>query len=94
MLRRDPGVVGERGARHDQQVGLVHQPARDRRSAAPQDATAERVGIRDQALGLERGHDGRAEPLGQSTDLPGGLPGAVADDQLWVPKTYATRRYS
>ena len=31
----DAGVVGERGAEHEQQVGLVHHRARDRGAGAP-----------------------------------------------------------
>ena len=46
----DAGVVGERGADHEQQVGLVHEPARDRRAAAAEDAAAERMVVGDLAL--------------------------------------------
>ena len=38
---------------------LVHQPARDRRAAAPEHAGAERVVVGDEALGLERGEHRR-----------------------------------
>ena len=85
LVRRDPGVVGEGGADHDQQVGLVHQPARHRRAAAAEHPGAQRVGVRDQALGLERGQDRRVEPLGQAAERPGGLPGAVPGDQHRPP---------
>ena len=40
MAGVDAGVVGERRAEHEQQVGLVHDPARDRRAAAAEHAAA------------------------------------------------------
>ena len=61
----DAGVVGERGAHHQEQVGLVHEPARDGRAAASQHAAAERVVVGDQSLALEGGQHRRVEPLGQ-----------------------------
>jgi hypothetical protein len=85
FVRRDPGVIGKRGADHDQQVGLVHQPARYGRAAAAEHSGAQRVGVRDQALGLEGGQDRRVEPLGEAAERPGGPPGAVPGDQHRAP---------
>ena len=46
----------------------------------PSTPGAERVGVGDQALGLERGQHRRAEPLGERRDLASRAAGAVADD--------------
>ena len=65
LVRRDAGVVRERRAEHDQQVGLVHEPRRDRRAAAAEHAARERVIVGDDALGLERRGDRRVQALGE-----------------------------
>lgn len=74
FVRRDSGVVGERGPNDDQQVGFVHQPTGHGSSAAPERAGAERVGIGDEAFGLEGRQDRGVQPLGQRDELCGRFP--------------------
>ena len=69
LVRRDAGVVRERRAEHDQQVGLVHVPRRDRRAAAAEHAARERMVVGDDALGFERGEDRRVQPFGEADDV-------------------------
>ena len=91
----DAGVVGERGAEHEQQVGLVHHPARDRRAAAAEHARGQRVVVADLALGLERGDHRRAELLGQRGHRRHVVARAVADDDhrpLRAAQQLAARR--
>ena len=80
LLRRDAGVVAEAGAEDDQAVGLVHEVARHRRAAAPEDATAERMAVRDESLRLERRDHRTGEPLGQLHDAGHVEARPVADD--------------
>src|SRR5262245_62633537 len=47
LVIRDAGVVGEGDADRDDEVGLVHQPARDRCTAPAEDSGAERVRVGD-----------------------------------------------
>jgi hypothetical protein len=65
---------------NEEQVGLVHDPARDRSPTAAEDAGGERMVVADLALGLERRDHGRAELLRQRDHLGHARAGAVADD--------------
>ena len=76
----DAGVIGEARAEHDQAIGLVHEPARDRRTTAAENAAAERMRVADEALALERGDDGRVHRFGERSNFVHVKPGAVADD--------------
>ncbi len=69
LVRRDAGVVRERCAEHDQQVGLVHVPRRDRRAAAAQDAARERMVVGDDSLRLERREDRCVQTFGEADDV-------------------------
>ena len=76
----DAGVVGERGAQHEQAVAAAHVDRRHRDARPAEDAARQRVGVGDEALGLERGDDGGVDVLGEGGDLVPVAPGAVADD--------------
>ena len=81
LARVDAGVVGERRTEHDEQVGLVHEPARHRRAAAAEHARGQRMVVGDDALGLERRDDRRVQALGERRDGRHVLARAVADDE-------------
>jgi hypothetical protein len=81
LVGRDPGVVGERGAGHDEQVAGVHQPAGDRGPAAAEHPGAERMRVGHEALRAEGGEHRRPQPFGQRPHLLPGPRGAVADDE-------------
>ena len=80
LLPVDAGVDGERRAEDDEQVGLVHEPARDRRPAAPEHAGCERMIIGALCLALEGREDGGVQGLRQGDDLVHAIARAVADD--------------
>ncbi len=85
LPRRDAGVVRERRADDEQQVRLVHQPARDGSAAAAEHTGTERMRVGDQPLGLERREHRCPELLGQSDDLVACCPGAVPDHDHRAP---------
>ena len=61
----DAGVVRERRAEHDQQVGLVHEPATPPACRCGRARRTERVVVGDHALGLERGEHRARRALGE-----------------------------
>ena len=81
LVGGDAGVVRERCAQHDQQVGFVHEIAGDRSAAASEHPTAERVVVGDLPLGFERGQHRRAEPFSELRDSFHVVAGAMADDE-------------
>jgi hypothetical protein len=68
-VRGEAGVVGDGGRDHDQQVGLVHEPGRDRSAGPAEHAGAEWVVVRHESLGTERRQDRRTQALGEFRDL-------------------------
>jgi hypothetical protein len=92
LVRRDAGVVREGRADHDQQVRLVHQPARHRRTAASEHTGTERMGVGYEALGLEGGQHRRVQTLGQLTHFVLRAARAVADDEHRPPGVADQRR--
>ena len=47
LVRRDARVIAERRPEHEQEVGFVHEPRRDRGTAAAEHTAAERVVVGD-----------------------------------------------
>ena len=80
LVRRDPRVVRERRAEHQEQVGFVHDPRGDGRSAAAEHTARERVIVGHDALGLEGGDDRRVQALGERDDVVDAGARAVPDD--------------
>ena len=55
----DAGVIGERGAKRDDEIAFIHEPARDRRARAPQNTACIGMIVRDLTLGFEGGEHWR-----------------------------------
>jgi len=74
-------VIREGGSEDHQQVGLVHEVARDRRAAAAEHTTPQRVRVGDLALRLEGREHRAGQPLGERGDLVHRVPGSVPHDE-------------
>ena len=80
LLGGDAGVIGEAGPEDEEAVRLVHEPARDGRSAPAQDTSGEPVAVRNEPLALERRDHRSVHLLGKSDDLGHVEASAVPDD--------------
>ncbi len=76
--RFNPRMIGEGGAKRQDQIALIHEPGGDGRTRAPEDAGCIGVSVRNLALGLERGEHGRAQHFGQSDNLSHRIARAIA----------------
>jgi len=62
--RINAGMLGERGSKHNQQVGLAHESAGNWCAASAQDAAPEGMEIANLPFRLERCQDGGVQLLG------------------------------